>query len=361
MSKDLYSKPFDDGTKFKLSIFENYLEEWLPVFTRTNNPFIRIVNIFDFFAGEGKDIEGNNGSPLIILKQLNKLKPVNTEIAITVNVYLNEFKKKKFELLKKNVEGIKLDNVKVILSNLDFNEAFKNFYPQMINSANFLFLDQCGIQFITEDVFTKIISLQVTDFLFFISSSYFNRFKDDKSFTKYIKIDGTIITESNYYEIHRNIFKHYKDLIPKGKNYFMAPFSIKKRSNIYGLIFGTNHALGIYKFLNICWKKDEITGEANFDIDVDKIDLFKPSLFEEANKPKKLKAFETEIESKIKKKELTTEKELILFGLESGFLPKHIKPVIEKLISEKIIEKFHFRISKEIIKKMSDSNKIKLK
>lgn len=359
MSKDLYSKPFDEGTKFKLTILENYLEEWLPVFTRSNSPFTKNINIFDYFSGEGQDSIGNEGSSLIILRILKKFKPNSSELKI--NLYLNEFNKNKFELLKKSIEKVNLTNIKINLSNLDFEIAFNNFYPKMNNSANFLFLDQCGVKFITKEIFSKIINLSVTDFLFFISSSYFNRFINEGSFNKFLNITKDDINKSSYSNIHRDIFNYYKKLIPDNKNYFIAPFSIKKKANIYGLIFGTNHPLGIFKFLDVCWKKDKLTGEANFDIDTDKIDLNKPSLFPEDNKPKKFKHFENEIVSKILNKELTNEKELILFGLESGFLPKHIKPTIKKLIEQNKIEKFNFKISRDIIKSMSDSNILKLK
>ena len=77
-------------------------------------------------------------------------------------------------------------------------------------------------------------------------------------------------------------------MIPENKEYFLAPFSIKKDKNIYGLIFGSNHSFGIEKFLNISWKLNENSGDANYNIDEEEIAEGKLSLFPEDNKPKKL-------------------------------------------------------------------------
>jgi len=34
--KDIFDKPFDEGTIIKLKIFQKYFEEWLPPFVITN-------------------------------------------------------------------------------------------------------------------------------------------------------------------------------------------------------------------------------------------------------------------------------------------------------------------------------------
>src|SRR5690606_28512521 len=67
MVDNFHNKPFDEATKLKLEIFGECFREWLPVFI--HNPSISRIYIYDFFAGSGKDCDGNYGSPLILLNE----------------------------------------------------------------------------------------------------------------------------------------------------------------------------------------------------------------------------------------------------------------------------------------------------
>ena len=98
-SKDLHSKPFTEETITKLEIFEKDLEEWLPVFIYSN---FKVVNICDFFAGTGKDVNGVAGSPLRILSVINKYEENILQKNFNIKVLYNEFKKAKFSSLQKN-------------------------------------------------------------------------------------------------------------------------------------------------------------------------------------------------------------------------------------------------------------------
>jgi three-Cys-motif partner protein len=72
VERDFHSKPFDQATVTKLDIFEKYLESWLPVFI--HSPFVKTINICDFFAGTGCDSKGIPGSPLRSLNIINKFR-----------------------------------------------------------------------------------------------------------------------------------------------------------------------------------------------------------------------------------------------------------------------------------------------
>jgi three-Cys-motif partner protein len=203
-----------------------------------------------------------------ILSILNDNEEYIQRNKITVRVILNEFEKDKYDLLRKNLESLhKKELYEIEIHNNNFIKVFNECYPSMKQSANFLFLDQNGIKQITEDVFSKLIGLQQTDFLFYISSFYIKRFGEVEEFKKYLNITKQDLEGKSYFHIHRIVLTYYRSLIPKLKNYFLAPFSIKKPSGVYGLIFGSNHTYGLEKFLHVCWKHDKLTGEANFDID----------------------------------------------------------------------------------------------
>jgi hypothetical protein len=292
MTKDLHKSPFDEGTKVKLALYENYIKEWLPVFLSASSSKSMRINIFDFFSGP------------------DQLKKYILELRIESKPY------------------------RITYSTMSFEEAFKKYIPIMSKdkTANFLFLDQNGIKHVTDDIFRTLVDLQKTDFLFFTSSSTLHRFKQHPEIKKYINIPTTRNSVSTYLHIHRIVLDYYRGLIPKGKEYYLAPFSIKKGANIYGLIFGTGHMLGIDKFIKQCWKIDPQTGDSNFDIDRDNIDPRQPSLFPEKDKPKKLQNFEFDLSNAILDRKLVTNKDIYKYTLFNGLLAEHARKILRDLI-----------------------------
>jgi hypothetical protein len=218
-------------------------------------------------------------------------------------------------------------------------------------TANFLFLDQNGIKEITDEVFRTIIKLPATDFLFFVSSSVFSRFRDHSALKKYIDIPETTISASRYLHIHRVLLNYYRELVPQNTEYYLAPFTIKKGANIYGLIFGSGNVLGIEKFLKRCWKNDSQRGEANFDIDEDRIHPVQRSIFPEMDVPKKLKLFEDDLSQKILVRELTTNKQIYTYALSNGFLSSHARDIVKNMIVSKKLPKQTLSISYDSCKK----------
>jgi three-Cys-motif partner protein len=336
--RNLFRKSFDEGTIAKLKIFEDYFKEWLPVFISKPNPIWKQVQIFDLFAGEGKDVNGIYGSPLRLLKILNDNRELIERSKVRIRVVINEFEKDKYTSLVSSLNEVAQNDLyELITYNEDFTSVFEKYYESMWQSANFLFLDQNGIKQITESIFSKLIKLKQTDFLFFISSSYIKRFAEVEEFQKYLKIKKEDLNGKSYYHIHRIVLGYYRSLIQDSKGYFLAPFSIKKPTGVYGLRFGSNHTYGLEKFLTVCWKHDKLTGEANFDIDKEKIDLSKPSLFEQFNIPSKQQVFEQNLRERLLAGELKTNLETYLFTLNEGFLLKDANIVLKDLKEKKKI------------------------
>jgi len=354
--KNLFRKPFDEGTIDKLEIFEDYFKSWLPVFVLQSTKYE--IQIFDLFGGEGKDVKGIYGSPMRILSILNDNKAQIKLNNAKIKVVINELEKEKYDILISNIESIADRSLyQLELYNDDFSKIFYEHYTSMKKSANFLFLDQNGIKQITETVFTDLIKLRQTDFIFFISSSYIKRFAEVEEFRKYLSFTKEHFEGKSYYHIHRIILNYYRSLIPSSMEYFLAPFSIKKPTGIYGLIFGSNHTYGIEKFLSVCWKHDKLTGEANFDIDNDKIDMQSPRLFPEMNVPSKRQVFERSLEKGILKGKLGTNIDVYTFTLNEGFLLKDANTVLKKLKESRKID-FSFKL---ISSKLHNESKSKIK
>ncbi|MDH3975445.1 MAG: three-Cys-motif partner protein TcmP [Deltaproteobacteria bacterium] len=364
MGRDIHKTPFDEGTKAKLALYENYIKEWLPVFL-SRTPIYTKINIFDFFSGPGKDETGCKGSPLITI---DLLQPYLSNIIGNkqqVTLFFNDNRKKKVRTLQEHVSALNPEShaFEIICTSNEFNVAFREYLPKMSESgtANFLFLDQNGIKHITDDVFLEIINLPATDFLFFTSSSTLSRFTDHPEIKKYIDIPSHEITASNYYHIHRHVIDYYWKLIPNSREYYLAPFSIKKGANIYGLIFGTGHLLGLDKFVNQCWKLDPQTGDSNYDIDQDNINPQQPSLFREFNIPKKVQLFENELEKAILKGKVKSNKDIYRYTLTSGIKPANARSVINGLIRDGKMPKQKLNVSYNSCKVGTEEQRIKLK
>ncbi len=355
MGRDLHKTAFDEGTKLKLCLYEAYIKEWLPVFLSKRRPIYNPINIFDFFAGPGGDSEGTKGSPIIAIEALYPYLSNIILNSLTVNLYFNDSSVRKINKLKKTISTMGMEDkpFDIHYSTRDSQEAFDHYFPFMVigNATNFLFLDQSGIKQITTPVFKRIIALPTTDFLFFISSSTINRFYDHPEIKKYIDISEEAILSRRYLHIHRVVLDYYRSLIPESDDLQLIPFTIKKGSNIYGLIFGSRHVLGIEKFLCECWKVDPQRGEANFDIDKDGIKLMEPSLFTWMDKPKRLQVFEDNLAQEILEQRIRTNKEIYSYTLQSGFLPQHARNVVGELIKRKKLPKQRLNISYTSCKK----------
>ena len=217
-------------------------------------------------------------------------------------------------------------------------------------TANFLFLDQNGVKHITKDVFSAIVDLSATDFLFFVSSSTINRFAEIDDIRKHINLSREDLAKCPPHSIHRKVCDYYRGLLPKGKEYFLVPFSIRKTANIYGLIFGTGHLKGLSKFLRRCWKADPERGEANFDIDGDCISKKQPSLFRDMNVPKKIQVFEGELRQAVLSGSLATDKDVFVYTLRSGFLPSHAREAIKGMMSGGLLPKQVIGLSDDLCK-----------
>ena len=265
-------------------------------------------------------------------------------------------KSKKIEKLKENINS---DNpFQIDYLNEDFTELFNRKYPEMMQNnrfrlPRFMFIDQYGVKYVTEDIFNKLADLKRTDFLFFISSHFVKRFSDLPEFKKYIKVTKQDFDNTKPYQCHRVVFEYFKNMIPKGKELYLAPFSLRKDggSNVYGLIFGSHHLLGIEKFLNLVWRQDGIAGEANFNIDGAILEGLTFDMFNEDTRPKKLQLFERDLQKEITSKNIVDIKSVYRFTFNYGCLAKHANSVLEKMKKEKLI-KSNLRLKKVDIHKL---------
>lgn len=347
---DINKQPFHEATMLKLDIFRRCFREWFPVFV--HHPGVKQIFIYDMFAGSGTDSMGNPGSPIILLEEARGDKRQHCKDLAQKNKYVafgfNEKEKEKKELLNKAKDDFLLkckSNCpleKCVYSNAiycrdaSFEDIMKsdNFKKILANKnyAKFVLLDQYGFSQITKDVFLKLVTSPLTDFIFFISSSFIKRFRDVNAVKTYINTNKLVFEEKKPKECHRIIANYFRKLIPADKEYYIHHFTIQKGTNYYGLIFGTSHTLGMEKFVKVCWIEDEHSGESNCNIDND---FEKGSLFyNPTNTTKKIKIRE-ELELLILNGKIKSNVEGLKWVLSCGCEPKLFVDVAISLVKQK--------------------------
>jgi three-Cys-motif partner protein len=353
MAKDINKEVFSEETLLKLDIFAECFREWFPVFI--NNRYTKGVFVFDFFAGSGKDAKDNLGSPLLLLKEAKGENCINCNTVSSnqkkVFFAFNENNKQKQMELQDNVklfmeECIKNNCIKnkcvysyTNFGQDDFKDIFYNDtkFVEILadnNYAKFILLDQYGFKQVDESIFLKLVDSPRTDFIFFISSSFVKRFKTHDNTRKYIDTERIPFDKLNPKECHRLIADYFQKLVPHDKEYYIHHFTIEKKPNYYGLIFGTNHSLGMEKFLKVCWKKDEFSGESDFNIDND---FPKNSLFYTGDTTNKIERVKPLIKAKILSGEISNNRCGLKYALKNRCLPNVFVSVMQELVDKKLV------------------------
>lgn len=335
--KDLHATPFDETTIAKLEIFEDYAQAWLPTFVLGTT---KTICIFDFFAGTGFDKNGIEGSPIRILKKIKNQMPLIIQQGVNIEVYFNEYEpgkkeQEKFTLLKESCEKILQYNVdvkraiKLNLYNEDFEQLFPKLLPTIKKFPSLVYLDQNGIKFLSDKYLLELEKTSQTDFLYFVSASYFWRFGESEEFRNHLHIDMLEAKKNPYKLIHRNILEQLRKRLPIGTKLKLYPFSLKKGANIHGIIFGASHPRAVDKFLSIAWKRNTLNGEANFDIDDDRAKS-QLSFFGD-KKLKKIQAFKEVVRKKVLNGEIKDNFDLLAFVYEQGHIGSHAAECLKEM------------------------------
>lgn len=340
---DFHNKPFDEGTIAKLEMFQLYAREWLPVFLSKMDPVFPHVHIFDFFAGPGMDMNGTSGSPLRMVDEVLQSRHRLADGKLKLHLHFSDASKAKIQTLRETMTPLvaQLPHTEAHFKDDPFEKAFFAALPILRDSrsAKLVLIDPCGVNFVDDAVFRHLIASPTTDFLMFVASSYLHRFSDHPAMKLRVK------RSDSFYHCHRAVLEHYRSFIPERQRYHLAPYSIKKKgSQLYGLIFGSAHPLGMDKFLNAAWSQDRINGEANYDINREDFQETAPFLpMEMFEQPTKLAAFEADLKKQILQGTCVNESDVVDICFRHGVKRNHAESVLKELKSNGTIQ-CHFRV-----------------
>jgi three-Cys-motif partner protein len=321
-----HDEPFEESTLTKLRIFELYAQSWIPVFVASPQPPVSSLHIYDFMAGPGTDAAGNSGTPLRLLAQLRNYRHKPGWSRVAVHLHLFDSKRKNIQLLNQAVAGQDTEGITVHTDVKEFKTAFEEARAVLEdpNEAKLVLVDQFGVSAVTDEVFAQLVAAPKCDFLFFIASQTLHRFHDHSS------IQQKISRPDDPNHVHVAVKDYYKSRLPSGSPYFLGRFSLKKETgNIYGIIFGSKHPLGMKKFLEVAWAADEGHGEANFDIDRENAGPLLSLL-----PTQKIEVFESALTEALLRGRAESERDVLRLCFDHGVLPRHAAPVLQKLKSE---------------------------
>ena len=129
-----------------------------------------------------------------------------------------------------------------------------------------------------------------------------------------------LTSELKYISSLTSQFKQYLDIK------FCTSFSIERnRGHYFSLFFFTNNKKGFQKMLETKWKLDEQNGRV-YKIAVDKSQSSMFNIIEVSN-------YNELVFEYIKNNTAVTNLQLLDFGLDNGYLPKHTKSVLDNLKS----------------------------
>lgn len=84
-------------------------------------------------------------------------------------------------------------------------------FPELISVIkqfpSLVYLDQNGIKFLSDKYLLELEKTKQTDFLYFVSSSYFKRLGKTEEFKKYIELDIDDLKNNPYKFIHQNVIE----------------------------------------------------------------------------------------------------------------------------------------------------------
>lgn len=330
--EEIDEKPFSESTLTKLDLFQRYAREWLPVFLGGRIRFPEI-NICDFFSGSGTDSEGTWGSALRLLSVIREYRDRIENTPVKVRVFLSDKSKTKIARLMERIKAEEFDRLPVEITTeaLPFEECFGQLQPRLARpeAANLLIVDQYGVKHL-DSTFDAIVQCPATDFLAFVSSSWFQRFHSLPEVARYL-VDHR---PEAYHLAHRVALDAYRKRLPQARKYYLGEFSLKSGSNIYGVVFGSAHPLGMSKFLKSAWQLDGTNGSANFDVEREGIFGNQNQQFLFGGTPKKVEVFESELEHGIRDETCRNEMDVLELCFQHGVTPQHASSVLKKLKKE---------------------------
>lgn len=335
-----------DHSAAKVDVFTYYLGVYLNILGKVST--IRRVHIYDLMCGEGEYADGRRGSalegPLRVLRYFKDY-PAET---LRVNYVLNDagisdIEKGRFKIdrVRERAEQIPFasipngqERIALYYYKLPCAEAMNKAIARVQQLPPFqekalLFIDPWGYKDInTEDLraalaggHSEILLFLPTEMMYrFASKAYHEDFEGGKALQDWLK---ELFPENlpRFTSVHDFINQFRRRLQVRLDVKYSSRFTLETaKHNTYSLFYFTSNRKGLQAMLETQWNQDPDTGSGHRTEQT--FTLFKPGVL--ANYPARLEAYLAGAPSR-------TNEDLLEFGLDEGFLPKHTADTLKVL------------------------------
>lgn len=345
MSKEKSTKDILlEHSKAKVKLFERYLSIYLNILDRAG--FIRNIILADLFAGEGIYKNGEKGSPIIAFETIQR-HLTNKKDDKKIYFIINDAEKSKIDSSKYKVERIEeWINQFDLHSDLNIKylkHDFIGLIPALINLIKsmhssdraLLFIDPWGYKEIRPRDLKSLLQNEKVEILLFLPVSFMYRFSKKAITTEFVggqpleeflqELFGEdlqsileITAVDDYIDVIRTKFMTYLN-VPYVDDYILTT----EDSNKYCLFFFSFNKKGFRKIIEAKWSLDKEYGRG-----VNREENF--NLFSGAHSNE----YENKLIEYIFTSEGRTNEQLLDFGFENRFLPKHTREILNKLLKE---------------------------
>jgi len=251
----------------KHRILRGYVNAWLPIMTRYNTR----VLLIDAFAGPGRYLGGEPGSPLILLDCYLR-HTYRSKMTSEIVYFFIEERPDRVEHLRSEIAGLDIPkNVKVNVEEGRYEDIFRRGLDELQAAGKsiaptFAFVDPFGYAAASMDLTGRFMQFERCEALIYMPLPFVSRFigreGQDRAMTSLfgtnewrsaIPLDGD----------ERRQFLHdlFRDQLQKNGSRFVRSFEIESaQGNGYDLFYATSHKLGLERMKETMWSLDPAEG-----------------------------------------------------------------------------------------------------
>ncbi|MCC5940170.1 MAG: three-Cys-motif partner protein TcmP [Balneolaceae bacterium] len=362
-----------EHSQAKIELLSTYMDRYLNIINSAG--YYSDVIIYDMFCGQGIYKNGGKGSPIIFLERVKKIHydtKAKGNDPVKFHCYFNDKDEEKIEKLKSSINENNLyypDFGQLELTTDDYREILErgiNNFRSFSSEKGFVFIDPYGYGEIKAEDIKRLLQTGNSEVLLFLPTQNMFRFVKKGTPECLQEFISELVPESEWPESNTGL-DFIETLVQKFRAFldeqcFVDSFVIARGVNQYFcLFFFTSHIRGFEKMLESKWKIDEEEGRGwKFRMGSD--------LFAEVEKTPKINRLKDGLINFLQSPRINAE--LYEFGLTNGFLPTHVKAVLQSFQNDGLLEvrlkdgtiarKGAFYVNYENYKKIPDRVRIRL-